>query len=79
MATLHVRNIPDDLYEGLRRLADDQGRSISEQVIEILRTMLRHDRQQVRKLMAELVRERPRLRRGAPAAADLIRQDRDSR
>jgi plasmid stability protein len=79
VATLHVRNIPDELYEGLRRLADDQGRSISEQVIEILRTMLRHDRQQARKLMAELVRERPRLRPGAPAAADLIRQDRDSR
>jgi plasmid stability protein len=37
MASLHVRNIPDDLYEKLRAGAARDGRSLSKEVIAVLR------------------------------------------
>jgi plasmid stability protein len=40
MATLHVRNVPDELYERLRAAAEGESRSISAQAIAILRTGL---------------------------------------
>jgi Clp amino terminal domain, pathogenicity island component len=36
MATLHVRNVPDELYEALRRRAEDVGASISGMAVMIL-------------------------------------------
>lgn len=36
MATLRIKNFPDDLYEKLRKLAQRERRSISEQVIHLL-------------------------------------------
>ncbi len=33
MATLHVRDVPDDLYEGIRQAAAMENRSISAEVI----------------------------------------------
>jgi plasmid stability protein len=40
MATLHVRNVPDDLYERLRRRAEAEGRSLSAEVIRLLDSYL---------------------------------------
>ncbi len=40
MATLHVRNIPDELYEQLRLTSESNGRSIGGETIVILQTML---------------------------------------
>lgn len=40
MATLHVRNVPDDLYERLRRKAEAEGRSLSAEVIRLLDSYL---------------------------------------
>jgi hypothetical protein len=40
MATLHVRNFPDPLYESLRDCADANGRSIGAQTIQLLETAL---------------------------------------
>jgi ATP-dependent Clp protease ATP-binding subunit ClpA len=40
VATLHVRNVPDDLYEGLRVNAAFEGRSIGAQTVELLRRAL---------------------------------------
>jgi plasmid stability protein len=40
MATLHVRNVPDDLYEQLKQLAASEKRSISAQVVTLLDQML---------------------------------------
>ena len=40
MATLHVRNVPDDLYEDLRATAERDGRSIGAEAITLLRTAL---------------------------------------
>jgi plasmid stability protein len=40
MATLHVRNVPDDLYEELRATAERDGRSIGAETITLLRFAL---------------------------------------
>ena len=40
MATLHVRNVPDDLYEQLREAAAEDGRSIGAQATALLRDSL---------------------------------------
>src|SRR4051812_9825924 len=36
MATLHVRNVPDELYERLRAQADAEGRSIGAEAVQLL-------------------------------------------
>jgi len=40
MATLHVRNVPDELYEELRASAERDGRSIGAEAITLLRFAL---------------------------------------
>jgi antitoxin FitA len=40
MATLYVRNIPDELYEHLQQLAKAENRSINAQVITLLQNAL---------------------------------------
>ena len=40
MATLHVRNVPDELYEELRASAAREGRSIGAEAISLLQTAL---------------------------------------
>ena len=37
MATLHVRNIPDDLYAQLHHLASSESQSLSGEVVRLLR------------------------------------------
>jgi plasmid stability protein len=80
MPTLHVRNVPDDVYTALRVRAEREGRSMSAEVIAILRrTLLR--RRDPDELLADLraMRERAPLPAGAPRPEDLIREDRDVR
>jgi plasmid stability protein len=47
MATLHVRNVPDELYERLRTAAEEDGRSIGAEATALLRAALsdREERQ----------------------------------
>jgi plasmid stability protein len=44
MPVLHVRNVPEDLYEAIRHQADIQKRSISQQVIYLLERVILEDR-----------------------------------
>ncbi|MGH8963727.1 MAG: FitA-like ribbon-helix-helix domain-containing protein [Actinomycetes bacterium] len=83
MAELHVRNIPADLHERLRERASAEGRSLSSEVVAILRRVLdppaggssRTDAiDRLRRIQA-----RHRLAQGAPPAEALVREDRDSR
>jgi plasmid stability protein len=37
VATLYVRNLPADLYDELRRWADEHDRSVNAEVIDVLR------------------------------------------
>ncbi|MBI4728758.1 MAG: hypothetical protein HY775_04565 [Acidobacteria bacterium] len=79
MSTLHVRNVPAEIYEDLRRVAASRRTSISAEAIRILRRAMRVDRAGVRELLDEVDADRPVARRGAPSAASLIREDRDAR
>ena len=46
MATLQVRDVPESLYDDLRKCASDECRSIANQALYILRDYLRAYRQQ---------------------------------
>jgi plasmid stability protein len=58
MATLHVRNVPDDLYERLRAAAEEDGRSIGAEATSMLRAAL-FERDQRREQQTRVVM-RPR-------------------
>lgn len=36
MATLHVRNIPERLYKRIQKLADEENRSLTAEVVQLL-------------------------------------------
>jgi antitoxin FitA len=87
MATLYVRNLPDDLYAKLQELAASQHRSINAQVITLLKQSLAterqprvdHEQQNVIKLLEES-RSRRRVNPadfGLPDSTEMIREDRD--
>jgi plasmid stability protein len=79
MPALHVRNVPPEVYEALRARAAREGRSMSSEVIAILRRSLtaRRDPEDV---IADLrrFRERVTLPPDAPSPEELIREDRDA-
>lgn len=79
MATLHVRNVPDETYEALRGRASERRTSISAEVIRLIESGLRTDRLGVGQILDRVEAARVRARPGAPSAAELIRQDRDDR
>ena len=80
VATLHVRNVPDALYEALRERAARENRSINAEAIAILRRALTRRRGED-DVLGELqaLRERLRWPDGSPSPEELIRQDRDAR
>jgi antitoxin FitA len=79
MPTLHVRNVPTEVYEALRARAAREGRSMNAEVIAILRRSLT-SRRDPEDVIADLrrFRERVQLPADAPAPEDLIREDRDA-
>jgi plasmid stability protein len=79
MATLHVRNVPEPLYEALRERASERRTSISAEAVRLLERAIRVDRAGVGALLAEVEAGRAALRRGAPSPAALIREDRNGR
>ena len=79
VSTLHVRNVPEPIYKALRQRARERGSSVSAETIRLLGRALRVDRPGLRELLDEIERARPVARKGSPAAADLVREDRDRR
>jgi predicted transcriptional regulator len=79
MNTLHVRSVPDDLYQRLQQLAQARNRSLSAQVITMLAQAIEDEerRQKQEKVLASI-----RRRRFTPAEKSLnslkmLREDRD--
>lgn len=79
MPTLHVRNVPQELYERVQQRALEENRSISAEVISLLGSAL----EAVQRPQAQVL-ERIRRRRfyrpadvGAPDSVTLLREDRD--
>jgi plasmid stability protein len=79
MATLHVRDVPAETYEALRRLAVERGSSMNAEAIRLLGRALRTDTAAVQALLDQIESHRPVARRKVPAPAALIRRDRDGR
>ncbi len=78
MATLHVRSVPDDLYEQLRTLAYSRQRSLSAQVIALLERALLSEAQQEQQaqVLADIRRRRFVLPVHTPDSTELLREDR---
>jgi hypothetical protein len=78
VAILHIRNVPDDLYERIRERAAIEHRSLSAEVLALLEEHF-PPRPPVRELL-ESIERRARLYPlppGAPDPVDLIREDRE--
>jgi plasmid stability protein len=78
MPTLHVRSVPDALYEQLRSLAHAEQRSLSAEVIDLLARAVEEEetRHQQAQLLATIRRRRYTPPRTAPDSTDLLREDR---
>ena len=82
MATLYVEDVPDDIYEALRKRADANRRSIAAEVILLLaqNTPTEEELKRRREFcdrLAEL-RAQPPLTPGPfPSAEEMIREDRE--
>jgi plasmid stability protein len=78
--TLHVRNVPPELYEELRLRAAREGRSIGAEALAILRDAFERD-EEARALLERLraFNEEAPLPPDAPTPEELIRQGREDR
>ena len=79
MATLHVRNVPDDLYEQIRDRAEVSSRSLSAEVVVLLRGALEEKRASVGEMLNEIRRRRSfrPAEAGLPDSTTLMREDRN--
>jgi len=81
MAILHVRNVPDEVYNKIQQLAQQRNRSLSAEVIMLLQEALRQEqtRRDQARLLSEIRRHRytyPKHRR-VPDSVELLREDRE--
>ena len=78
--TLHIRNVPEEVYEGLRERALERGTSMNPEAIGILDEALRYKRRSFEEVMASLEELSKEINFGPdwPAPEDVIRADRDS-
>lgn len=78
MPILHVRNVPDELYERLKEQAQARNRSISAEVIMLLDRALTDSGRSQAELLDGIRRRRffRPAQTGAPDSDTLLRQDR---
>jgi plasmid stability protein len=78
MATLHVRNVPETLYDQIRQRAEARSRSLSAEVVVLLTHALEDDRPSAAEVLDEIRRRRSFRPSavGAPDSTTLLREDR---
>ena len=84
MATLYVRDVPDELYDALRERAGAEGRSISAEAVRLLDLALEREQSDRRRAAAHAaaldrmrrMRESATLPPGYPDSTELLREDR---
>jgi plasmid stability protein len=78
MSTLHVRNVPDDLYERLRQRAAAQRRSLSAEVVILLSQAI-EQKENGTDVLQEIRGRRlySPSAAGAPESTHLLREDRE--
>jgi plasmid stability protein len=82
MATLYVENVPDDLYEALRKQASRKRTSISAEVIGLLRQWVPtpaelRRREKIFKALQQLRKRKPLHLGPFPSAEEMLREDRE--
>ena len=80
MPTLQVRELPEDVYRRLQRLAESENRSLAQETIVLLRKALEIDttHQQRRKAVLDTLRHIDTIdTRDLPPPEEIIREDRD--
>jgi plasmid stability protein len=78
MPILHVRNVPEDLYERIKQQAAAQNRSLSAQVITLLERAVEGTSRSQDEILEGISRRRffRPADAGAPESAALLREDR---
>ena len=78
MNTLHVRSIPEDLYQRLQNLAQRRNRSLSAQVIEMLAQAMEEEELQKEQVQAlnSIRRRRFSPPAQSPSSLDMLHADR---
>jgi plasmid stability protein len=82
MATLYVENVPDDLYEALRKHAKSQRRSIAAEVVALLEQFYPTEKELKRRRAASAKLKELRFtisgsQSQLPSVVEMIREDRD--
>ncbi len=80
MATLHVRNVADELYERIRQRAAAEKRSLGAEVVWLLEQALRRQPEDSTAILDRIDRSRAWLAETQgefPSSVDLIREDRE--
>ncbi|MFZ1042812.1 MAG: hypothetical protein WCA79_21015 [Anaerolineales bacterium] len=78
MNTLHVRSVPEDLYNQLQQLANARNRSLSAQVITMLAQAVEDEERRKRqaKTLTSVQHRRFKAPKKAPSTLTLLRGDR---
>ena len=78
MNTLHVRSVPDDLYNRLQQLANARNRSLSAQVITMLAQAIEEEERRMKqvKTLTSIKRRRFKAPKNAPSSLHLLHEDR---
>jgi plasmid stability protein len=81
MAILHVRNVPEKLYRRIQKLAEEENRSLTAEVIQLLHQGLRaREARRGAAAVIERIRQRAQkieLPRDWRDSAELLREDRN--
>jgi len=82
MATLYVENVPDEVYEALRKAARSRRRSIAAEVVALLESHLPTPKAlKARRVMLRKIKQmqsaRPLSRGPFPSAEEMVREDRE--
>jgi plasmid stability protein len=78
MATLHVRNVPEELHARLKKSADARHRSLSAEVIALLEWAVEGVERSTEATLSSIRRRRvfSPAAEGAPESTELLREDR---
>ena len=78
MPTLHIRSVPEDLYERVQKLAQYNSRSLSAQVVTMLFDALEEEerRREQGKALNAIRRRRFAPVHSTPNSTELLREDR---
>jgi plasmid stability protein len=79
MATIHVRNVPDQMHSEIQKLAEQAGRSLTAEVIVLLGNALaaRNSLQDQRSILDAIRRRRLRRKPSTVSSVELLRKDRE--